>query len=104
MTPTLLFVISGLLFFIARQQHQHHFAMLELMRNAVPEHTPLKYSELVRDVTEPFPLIIRKGAGWGTLMDLSPTKEYRPGRLPSFTIREFGGYWGVPLDIPGVRC
>lgn len=92
MTPILLAIIAGLLFLNAWQAYTHERTMLRLSgqwRALEP-----------RPPTEPVPLLVPARAGWGTLLDdIAPTKLFRPGKLPSFTIQEFGGAVGVSLDM-----
>lgn len=82
MTPTLLLVISGLLFFIAGQQRAYQRWTASLVeRLTAPPPPPLRYSELCPEPEaqeRPFLLERRVNAGWGTIMDLAPTAVFRP--------------------------
>lgn len=93
---TLLFIIAGLLLLCAWQSFHHERTMERLSRDwAVP--APLRWT-VPPERPAPIPLLVPARAGWGTLLDdIAPTKEFRPSRLPSFTIQEFGGVCGIPL-------
>lgn len=70
-------VIAGLLFLCAWQSWHHERTMARLARDwAVPE--PLVWSS----APAPLELTTPAHAGWGTLMDVAPTKVFRP--LPRF--------------------
>lgn len=91
MTTPLLLIIAGLLFFIAWTERRHEktmdrwtasFAPPEpLPRFALPPPEPLTPAQILgfdRARHMPFPLVVRKNAGWGELMDLAPTRQMRP--------------------------
>lgn len=94
MTIILLAIIGALLLLNAWQCWTHEQAM-ERAQERWSVAPPVRVS---RPPTEPIPLLVPARAGWGTLLDdIAPTRVF--GRLPSFTIQEFGGAMGCPLDI-----
>ncbi len=100
METTLLIIIAGLLFLNAWQSWRHERTMERLASSAVPEHRPLRFSDLTpqQPLEEPFrlsrpPSRVPAFESYGVDVSFAPTIPVTAGRLPSFTLRG----WDAPL-------